>query len=179
MGKCLQCSRSTTNPKFCSRSCSATYNNSLRVKIARGYKVKCKNCKTVIYRIPGSHCVVVKRGEVVSNHFCNNSCQAEYSIKLSQKRVRATKEANTSADARRYLLQKHGHKCAICGRTTWNKEPIPLELDHKNGDSTNGKISNLRLICPNCHAQTPTYKGRNKGNGRHYRRQRYKEGKSY
>src|SRR6266540_5330922 len=40
-------------------------------------------------------------------------------------------------------------------------------------------LDNLRLICPNCHAQTETYKAKNMGRGRHYRRERYAKGKSY
>ncbi|MFP4635240.1 MAG: hypothetical protein ACLFRD_05215 [Nitriliruptoraceae bacterium] len=53
--------------------------------------------------------------------------------------------------------------CATCGGTRWLGEPMPLELDHIDGDRTNNLLSNLRLLCPNCHAQTPTYRGRNIG----------------
>lgn len=56
-------------------------------------------------------------------------------------------------------------RCACCGRTEWNGEPIPLELDHVNGDRSDNRLENLRLLCPNCHAQTPTWRGRNIGRG--------------
>jgi HNH endonuclease len=55
--------------------------------------------------------------------------------------------------------------CENCGMCTWNGEPIPLELEHINGKRFDNRIENLRLLCPNCHAQTPTYRGRNIGNG--------------
>lgn len=54
------------------------------------------------------------------------------------------------------------HKCEICGNTEWNGKPIPLQLDHIDGNSHNHILTNLRLICPNCHAQTETYCGKNK-----------------
>ena len=55
------------------------------------------------------------------------------------------------------------HRCEICGLTEWNGLAIPLELDHINGRRDDNRLENLRLICPNCHAQTPTYRGRNIG----------------
>lgn len=54
-------------------------------------------------------------------------------------------------------------ECQCCGRDTWQGGPIPLELDHANGDRTDNRLENLRLLCPNCHAGTPTYRGRNIG----------------
>ncbi len=53
--------------------------------------------------------------------------------------------------------------CNVCGRTRWNECPIPLELDHVNGDRFDNRVENLQLLCPNCHAQTETYRGRNMG----------------
>lgn len=53
--------------------------------------------------------------------------------------------------------------------------PIPIELDHIDGNPENNKSDNLRLICPNCHAQTPTYKGRNIGKVRNSKRQKIME----
>jgi len=54
-----------------------------------------------------------------------------------------------------------------------------LFLDHIDGNSENNARENLRLVCPNCDSQLPTFKYRNYGNGRHKRKERYAEGKSY
>lgn len=53
--------------------------------------------------------------------------------------------------------------CSGCGLERWHRRPIPLELDHIDGDRSNNRLENLRLLCPNCHAQTDTYRGRNIG----------------
>jgi hypothetical protein len=53
--------------------------------------------------------------------------------------------------------------CEICHRKKWNGSRIPLELDHVNGRRNDNRLGNLRLLCPNCHAQTNTYRGRNIG----------------
>ena len=55
------------------------------------------------------------------------------------------------------------HKCEVCGITEWNGRPTPIELDHIDGDHSNNQLYNLRIICPNCHAQTDNYRGKNKG----------------
>lgn len=61
----------------------------------------------------------------------------------------------------RLLKEKYfDHKCYNCNLTHWNDQPIPLELEHKDGNNKNNKLENLTLLCPNCHAQTPTYRRR-------------------
>ena len=61
------------------------------------------------------------------------------------------------------LLKEHIKEpvCECCGNSEWMGNPIPLELHHKNGDRTDHTLSNLMLLCPNCHAQTETYRAKN------------------
>jgi hypothetical protein len=53
-------------------------------------------------------------------------------------------------------------KCEVCGITEWQGKPITMQLDHIDGNSHNHLYDNLRLVCPNCHAQTDTWCGKNK-----------------
>ena len=105
-------------------------------------------------------------------------CSQECYIKFRQWR----KVAEGKADYRtvkRFLLRTQGNRCSSCDLTEWKGQPIALVLDHQDGNYNNNSLENCRLLCNNCDAQTSTYKGRNKGNGRYARRIRYKKHKSY
>lgn len=53
-------------------------------------------------------------------------------------------------------------KCESCKKSRWLNKPIPLELHHINGIPSDNRFSNLQILCPNCHALTDNYRGKNK-----------------
>lgn len=150
--------------KFCNSSCSAKKANSERKWRPTGsvsYKNACLECGT----------------PTNNPKFCSGSCQHTYA--WTQKLPRIQEGKGSSGEVRKYLIETFGHTCAKCKLEEWNDLPIPLELEHKDGNSDNNLLENVEMLCPNCHAQTPTYKGKNKGKGRWKRRQRYADGKSF
>ena len=73
---------------------------------------------------------------------------------------------------RDYILNDQDSKCAICGIVNeWQGEPLNFVLDHIDGDASNSARENLRLVCPNCDSQLPTFKSRNKNSARNKRKE--------
>ena len=68
-----------------------------------------------------------------------------------------------SNKVRKKLLEEgyKEYRCECCGLSEWLGEPIPLELHHQDGNRFNNMLSNFQLLCPNCHAKTDSYRGKN------------------
>ena len=173
------------SPRFCSKKCSKGFSTKAKrkeinkkVSIAlggNGISTKTKKRKNCLC------CNISLKNR--QRKYCSHRCQQDYLWNKRKKEIESTgkfhKTYTNHRIHKKYLIEKHGNKCWICGNTEWLNNPIPLEVDHIDGNYANIKVDNFRLVCGNCAMLLPTYKGRNKGNGRHERRIRYKNGKSY
>lgn len=138
---CPQCKKPLDYNKranmFCGRSCAAIFNNHPR---------KCSRCRQCNCHIRSDRT------------YCGVECRAASKI-VSFEQLR------TDVARKNFLILERGHVCWICNYLEWNGQPISLELDHIDGQSDNSAKENLRILCPNCHAQTPTYRSKNRKNG--------------
>lgn len=82
-------------------------------------------------------------------------------IPLDQILVRNSTYSSVS-DLRKRLLRAgiKDARCEECGLDEWRGRPMPLQLDHINGDHIDHRLENLRILCANCHALTDTWCGR-------------------
>tara|TARA_Y100000310_G_scaffold206005_1_gene206361 strand:- start:9210 stop:9938 length:729 start_codon:yes stop_codon:yes gene_type:complete len=87
-------------------------------------------------------------------------------IPLEEILIENSSYSNTN-NVKKRLLRKGllVYECSVCKISTWIGKTLSLQLDHINGINNDHRIENLRLLCPNCHSQTPTFAGRNKQKG--------------
>ena len=153
MDKCKECSVDIPNGrKFCGSSCAATYNNKVYPKRTQGrQRPKCLGCgKEIVGRY--------------NRKYCSNKCQGEIKAENLLQDWLSGKSHFTkngiAAFQRKYLLEKHDYKCSECGWGEMNQHSglTPLEIDHIDGNAYNNDMNNLKVLCPNCHSLTKTYK---------------------
>lgn len=142
--------------KFCNHSCSAKFTNKDQSRV----KHKCLLCNKATHH--------------GSRRFCSKVCREVYLIKewKSGNINGATDYGSIKTFVREHLLKECSYKCSQCG---FNKpHPVSgttiLQVDHINGNCFDSSSNNLRILCPNCHAMTPTYGARNKNGKRTWKR---------
>ena len=109
--------------------------------------------------------------------YCSNLCQREYEYEVYIRQWKNGKVSGivslglVSRHIKRYLREKFGNKCCLCGWSQVNLKTgqVPVVADHIDGNWRNNGEKNLRLLCPNCDSLSPTYAGLNRGNGRNGR----------
>ena len=160
--KCAYCGKDAhfqlKNGKWC---CSDSYNKcpSIRHKNSLGLKKAYKENRCGICNLSEESLKRVKEGQIKGLTKIRKS--------LVEKAFKKGSGVCRSALAK-YMVKDLGieYKCVRCGLSSWLGKEIHLQLHHKDGDGYNNEISNLELLCPNCHSQTENYTGKNKNTGK-------------
>lgn len=130
--------------------------------------VSCPGCSKIfknIYSMSAhkGHCL----GSNSTEHLNGSRGWSRGKILKSKDEIFCQSSAVSTGYAKKALLSLNlrEHRCEDCGLDSWNGKEITLELDHINGMNNDHRLENLRLLCPNCHSQTPTWRGRNINSG--------------
>lgn len=112
-------------------------------------------------------------GAAAVRKYCSVGCSQKSRLQKTAQSIEAGTyriASDTLAALRRYLFNVRGRRCEVCSITEWCGRPVPVEVDHLNGNCKDHSVGNLRLVCGNCAMQLPTYKSKNKDNSKRSRK---------
>lgn len=156
--RCADCSKvlpfEKRHGKFCDHTCSANHSNRQRSR-----KPVCPRCGNPM-----------KKG---AKRFCSRHCGARSRSEHLTREWLAGRHpgggwSGVSPFVRKWLIQRDGEKCSLCGWDKVNPKTghCTVQVDHIDGDPYRHRPENIRFLCPNCHTLTPTFGGANRGYGR-------------
>jgi uncharacterized protein with PIN domain len=184
MNKCLNCGEKTYNPKFCSRSCGAKYNNhgkrrgTIVENLGKEHLENIISSSTSVSEIlraynlaiSGSNFKILK-GTIEKWNISLNILKLN---ELKHKKENSSKSldeifcVNSKTDRvviKRIIIKNNlldNTTCSICrNKNIWNGKLIIFILDHINGIRNDNRIENLRYVCPNCNSQLDTFGSKN------------------
>jgi len=168
--------------KFCSKSCAAQVNNKKAPKRIKGKVYPNDRSYNSFIIKKAETCMFCIEKHYKKSKYCTMKCRNDflYMERFLEWYYNTGDFSGSALLIKGYITMMVGYKCSECGISTYNDKPLTLHLEHKDGNAINNSKDNLCLLCPNCHALTPTYGARNIGNGkRTWRKERYHAGKSY
>jgi 5-methylcytosine-specific restriction endonuclease McrA len=110
-----------------------------------------RECRAEFHFSAGAWTKAVNRGDIKTRP-----------LKWPLERILAQSKSRLSIKRRLLEAGILKNECDQCGLKSWRGHHLSIQLDHRNGVSSDHRLENLRMLCPNCHSQTPTFGTRNR-----------------
>ena len=140
--------------------------------VLKNWKNCCSShyCKCTSLRHKNSEWVKKAHSEWKMYEFSKEDIQKSHTKQIEESKTNPFRLfSGHTSDYLSITIRKHNlleYKCSTCNIDSWNGKKLVLELDHINWNHTDNRLENLRFLCPNCHSQTDTFRGRNKNSWR-------------
>lgn len=146
-GRCFHCNQilfKKTQNKYCSQICHTKSVTKIRKKI------NCKYCNSEFSENKNKNKI-----------FCSKKCSGTFNRKQNIQKIENGISFSTDK-MKQYLIEKNGNQCELCKTSNWMNNPLTLHCHHIDGNKHNNHLSNLQILCPNCHTQTDNYGSKNR-----------------